>query len=70
MNQNKDSIYGEVILDNNGDFNGVYTYSAHCMYLDGSYILNIFGASNWVKQVVRDHVEELHNVVVTTITRG
>lgn len=67
----KQTIKGLVILDNNADYFGEYNYSACQMYTDNSYVLNVYGgASMAIKQLVKQHVEDLHDIVVTTVTRG
>ena len=67
----KSEIRGEVVLDKDGANYGTYKYNACQMYIDDSYVLNVYGgASSSIKQQVKQHVEDLHGVVVTTITRG
>ena len=67
----KQTINGELILDNKGEYLGTYKYHACQMYTDGSYVLNVYGnIATSLKLQVKKHVEDLHSVVVTTITGG
>ena len=70
MSDLMEEIHGEVILDAAESFKGVYKYSAIQWFTDGSYILNVLGASDSIKSIVKKHVEDLHIVRVSCITAG
>ena len=70
MSDLMEEIHGEVVLDAAESFKGAYKYSATQWFTDGSYILNVLGASDCIKSIVKKHVEELHNVEVSCVTKG